>query len=541
MDQHTNHRSHSRFRRGALSLAAWLMIVSFLVFMGLGWLALQLRPDSQRKPLGDVEVRVYCAAGLAKPVEQAIDAYRKTYGVQVELARTSGSGRLYGQIETEAQTGVERGADLYVTADDGLLENGHRAGIIAEQIPLAFQRPVIAVRMESKLEIDSLRDLVNQSPLIEFGVTNDGAAIGRLTRNIAERDGYLKSLIGQAKTESENVMALAQALQNGSLDAAVVWDTTVMQINQQHDSPVLKIAASADSQGLSVSNIALGVVAGTQHPTAVLRFARYLSAVDQGLLHFQNAGFDIVDGDHWEEFPEIHLFCGSMFTPVIEETVRSFASREGVNIYPRWEGCGKLVSAMQSLEDPSLFPDAYLACDQQFLDRVHNAFEPAQVISANQLVLAVRRDSPFEIAEPNDLVQQGLRVGICHPDESALGYLTMLLLSQSPFTGLYEKVKSHAVVTVDVGPTLISQLLAGGLDVAIVYRSNVVSNPSNLRDLKFIPIDDQGANTSRAIQPWAIAKNSQHKQLMGRLFEVLISDDSQSKFDAAGFHWSYKR
>ena len=129
----------------------------------------------------------------------------------------------------------------------------------------------------------------------------------------------------------------------------------------------------------------------------------------------QSYGFFFLAGDDWEQVPEIHLYCGSMFTPVIETAVREFATREGVNLYPRWEGCGKLVAAMRSIEDENLFPDAYLACDESFLLQVQEYFYDPVEVSRNEIVLAVSKTAPSSVESPFALTNSNLRIGICDP------------------------------------------------------------------------------------------------------------------------------
>ncbi|MEM7457556.1 MAG: substrate-binding domain-containing protein [Planctomycetota bacterium] len=506
---------------------------SAIVIAALIFSALLLRPDARRDSASGEVVRVYCASGIAKPVEEVIAAYNEQFGTRIEIVRTGGSGELAGQIRTEFESGVRDGADIYVTADDLLLENAHQNGVIAERFPLAEQKPVIAVAADSGLEFATLKELV-ESPDTRFGVASSRAAVGKLARSIAGRDGVLSSLESQKATDGENVMTLAQALVAGSLDAAVIWDTTVAQLNSAGPEDVLKIACPADSLDEYKSNIAVGVVATTSHPTACLRFARFLTAPEKARASFENYGFSFLPGDIWEEIPEIHLFSGSMFTPVLEEAVREFASREGVNIYPRWEGCGKLVATMQSTEDADMFPDGYLACDMIFLEQVEEHFEPCQILSTNRIVLAVRQDVGHSINQPSDLLSGELRVGLCDPELSALGNLTRKLLSESPYDGLYAEIKDSSAVTVDVGPTLISQLSAGGLDAAFVYRSNVLADDEAAENIRMIELDSS-ASHSVATQPWAVSRSTANPQLMNRFFDWITRPALDQQFDQFGF------
>lgn len=525
-------------RKGVSSFLL-LFLLSVLLVVGLGFLALWLRPDAARDAGLDATVRIYCASGIAKPVQKVIDAYNQEFDAKVEIVRTGGSGELAGQIKTEYETGLVGGADLYVTADANLLEKARDEGIVAERFDLAEQRPVIAVPIDSSWEIKGLKGLVDvplDGKAIRYGVASSRAAVGKLARKIAQREGLLEALESNKATDSENVMTLAQALVAGSLDAAIIWDTTVAQLNQAAtEGPVLKVAALADQLDQWDSEIAVGVVATSESPTAALKFARYLTSPEKGKDSFESFGFQFVEGDHWEEVPEIHLYSGSMFTPVLEEEIRRFASREGINIYPRWEGCGKLVASMKSLQRAQDFPDAYLACDVLFLDEVREFFESVQTVSQNQIVIAVRKGVSIEIQGPADLLNEDLRIGICDPELSALGRLTKLTLSEPPYEGIYDRLNETAAVSVDVGPTLLSQLMAEGLDAALVYRSNVMAHENARKQLKLVELN-QKATSAVATQPWAVSRTTSNPALMGRLFEAISREEIRRRFENYGFN-----
>ena len=131
------------------------MLRSGLSLLILVFLAVQLRPDALRETSRQT-VRIYCAAGMARPVEDIVKAYNAQYGTDVEIVRTGGSGELAGQIKTEFETGLVGGADIYITADDRLLDKAHQSGVIAERFSVAEPRPVIAVPISSEIPIGGL-------------------------------------------------------------------------------------------------------------------------------------------------------------------------------------------------------------------------------------------------------------------------------------------------------------------------------------------------------------------------------------------------
>ncbi len=519
-------------QRGLISNLGLWAIASAMVVVMLAWLALRMRPDVTN-PVGE-SVKIYCAAGVAKPVENAIRIYNDLYDGNVEIVRAAGSGELAGQLKTEFESGLVHGADIYITADDSLLDQFQKSAIVAERFPLATQRPVIAIASTRKNKINSLVEMVNDED-IQFGIASNRAAVGKMTRRIASKEGVLSQLENSKRVETENVMNLAQALVTGSLDAAIIWDTTIQQINQQNDGQLLKLSCLADQNDKVQSNISLGVISSCEHPTAALRFARFLSARNGGLKHFSDFGYRTIPGDQWDEAPELHVYMGSMFTPVLESEVRKFANREGISLYSRWEGCGKLISSMDALSQSELFPDAFLACDAQFMAKVQHYFFPPLDISENSVVLAVANNWTHKVDSIDDALAAGLRIGICDPDQSALGLLTKQILTETQLEHSYQQVKQSAAVVVDVGPTLVSQMLSGGLDVAVVYRSNVMADPAVLKNMAIHPIGEKNTSSSVAVQQWAVSKSTPYPRLMDRLLATMMEAENKERFKRAGF------
>ncbi len=544
------HRSLGLIRRrafGAANAAAILAMSSAAVLVVLVVAVLTLRGEApliqtEDKRADTAPLRLYCAAGVRPTVEKVLADYETRYGVRVEV-HAHGSGTLYGQIKTEVELGTA--PDLYLTAEDSYLDQGRSDGTIAEVIPIGVQRPVLIVAPGNPRGISSLADLAEPASDIDFGIANEGAAVGKKTRAIARDMGILDAIEQRRKTEQETVVALVDAVRVGALDAAVVWDTIAMMTDGVE---IIEDPHPAFRE--HVSRIGIAVVATTERPTEALRLARFLSARDAGLAMFESDGFEVVDGDVWEEDPRIVLYCGSMFRAVFEDTIAEFCEREGVTIDPQWAGCGKLVAQMTALlesgVEPDRFPSAYLACDVQFYDSIHEysgqrIFGEGTIVSENDIVIAVAKGNPHDIRTPEDLLQPGVRVGVCHPTESALGTLTRQMLSSERFNNIYGRVQAQKSVEVDVGPTLVSQILAGGLDAVIVYRSNVMSSAANLDELEVVEIQDGESGLARAVQPWSIAEMSEHKQLMERLFLALRSEESRQRFESAGFHWRASR
>lgn len=284
-------------QRGSASPVLLLAIVSALVIAGLVIAGLTLRGEgplaSNDNPHGpsttDQPLRLYCAAGLRLPTQQILDDYEKQFGVKVEL-HTHGSGTLFGQIRAEAAAG--QGPDLYLTAESSYIDHGRALGLIEEVIPIGTQRAVLIVQAGNPKQITSLSDLVDPARTIDFGIANEGAAIGKKSREIADAIGILEGLESMRKTEQETVVALADAVRFGALDAAIVWDTTAMMTQGVQVVPTNEPAFE-----LGVSHISIGLVSITNRPDEARRLARFITSVDHGLPVYRANGIVPVDDE----------------------------------------------------------------------------------------------------------------------------------------------------------------------------------------------------------------------------------------------------
>ena len=277
---------------------------------------------------------------------------------------------------------------------------------------------------------------------------------------------------------------------------------------------------------LAEQDIEVAVVEDAEAPTEALRFARYLGARDRGQELFAGRGYVPTPGDRWEERPRVVLFAGSMFNQAVEETIDEFAEREGVDVERVYNGCGLLMGQMKA----GAQPDAYLSCDVQFMEVVKERFLPSEMLAENPMVLIVPKGNPRQILELSDLAGENLRIGLAHPEKSALGLLTMQTLEQN---GLLEQVKASGnwVQQAPQGDFLVNAMRAGSLDGAVGYASNAANAREHLDVVPF----DAGGNLAR--QPWAIARTSEHARTLERLRDALTAEESMQRFKALGFNW----
>ncbi len=519
---------------------AWLVTGSSLAVLAVLILLLK-SPWNQASVTGTKPLMLFCANVAIKPVAELLKEYQQTYGVKVEV-RYDGSGALLSTIEVAPDRG-----DLYLAADALHISIARKDRLIAEVIPVLKLRPVVVVKKSVWAELEkqgrpiaNLRDVLRDD--LKLVLANpEMTSIGQLSREVLEKAGLWQAVEKRRKESAPSVVnagtvnEVATAVSTGYRFVGIVWSAIAAQYDGLHAITV------PEFEGLN-ETMQIGVLAKSEQPTAALRLARFLSAADKGAAVFKKHHFEpLPDADVWEDSPTIHLSAGAMLLPGIDEVVKNFGRREGVTVKTSYAGCGLLVGQMKAIKKGGVsdqFPDAYFACDTSFLADVQDWFETGILVATNEILLVVPRGNPQKIMSLDDLARPDLRVGLAHPTNSALGQLTDRLLRKLGLhAAVYAKDRAKPVVHTDAAHLLVNQMRAGALDVAVVYKSNVLSAPTSKEHLEVVTLDRAEAIAG---QPFAVAQESKHKYLMRRLFQVIVAPDNAARFQSLGFHWMYK-
>ena len=454
------------------------------------------------------ELVVYCAAGIKLPVEETARRYQREFGVPVRLQYAS-SGALLNQIEVDPR------GDLYIpAADEPFLRIGREKSLIAEIIPLARFRLVIATRPGNPKNIRHIEDLLRND--VSFAIANEQAAVGKMVKTLLTRSGHWETIRDRAKVFKPTVTEVSLDVKVG-VDAGFVWDSNAKQFGLD----IVMVPELSNSS----SNISVCVLANCGQPAAALRFARYLAAPERGQQAFVKHHYQRHDGDTWVVKPSIRLFSGGVNRAAIQNTLEAFEQREGCRITSVYHGCGTLVGMMKAGQHP----DAYFACDVSYTREVHELFLEATDISKTDMVILVRKGNPQNIARLEDLAEPGLEVGLADDRLSALGTLSRRLLEE---LGVYEAVLKNRKATTPTADLLVSQLISGEpLDAVVVYEANCayVGDQAEIIHINH--------SLATAIQPFAIAAQARHPQLTARLLDTLTTPASRRRFESIGFRW----
>lgn len=486
----------------------WLQTVACVLLAGLSGACSSGDSAGVAKSTGPLVV--YCAASNKAVVEAISREYEAAYHIPIQL-QFGPSQALLSQAE------VSKSGDLFLPADDSYLSMAASHGLIAEQIPIAQMQAVVAVAQGNPKQIKTFADLL-RSDVRVAQASPDAAAIGKLTKEHLTVSGQWDALHKATQVYATTVNEVANSLKVGAVDAGIVFDAVLA------DYPTLE-SVQLPELSTATAHVAVAVLQSSTQPTQALHFARYLSAEDKGLVHYKQRGFQTLAGDTWSEHPELTLFAGSMLRPAIEATLIAFEKREGVTVNRVFNGCGILVAQMNS----GTVPDAYFACDVEFMKAVQPLFDPAVDVAQNELVIVVQKGNPHGIASLKDLTKPGIRVGIGHEKQCAMGWLTQRTLNEG---GLQAEVMKNVVVQSPTGDFLVNKMRTGALDAAVAYLSNAAGAGDALDAVRIT-----GLPCSIATQPFAVRKNSGHHQLSERLLTALRGAASRERFTQEGFRW----
>ncbi|MCI0681144.1 MAG: extracellular solute-binding protein [Gemmataceae bacterium] len=496
-----------------MNVAKTAFIASLALLAGLVGL-LYWQTSGDRNQVG-APIVILSAESFRVPLDAVKLEFEKETNQPVEV-RYGTSQDILTQLSITTKQG-----DLFLPADDSYIELARKKDLVAELLPLASMRAVIVARPGFERPIKSWDDVL--APGVKLGLANpDAAAIGKLLRDHLRQQGRWDAVERANPAMLGTVNQVGNAAQIGSIDVGVMWDAVAASF------PRISRMAVPELKDVK-AQVQIAVAKNSTQPTQALRLARYIAAKDRGLLHLKKQGFEVTpNADAWDERPHLIVFAGSMLRPAIEKTLDEFQKREGVPITTTYNGCGILVGQMKT----GAKPDLYFACDPQFLHMVRDRFDEPTVISKNQLVIAVPKGNEHNLKTLKDLGKPGLRVGVGHEQQCALGAITRETFLQS---GTYAAVRKNVAVQAPSGDLLVVQLRGGSLDAVVAYQSNVTPYA---KDIDAVPVT--GIPCAAPEQPIAIRRNCRYPQLARRLWLALQTEESRQRFEELGFGWEVK-
>ena len=471
---------------------------------------------------GGDPLEIYCAAAMVKTVTTIAKEYEAEFGQSVIIH--SGSSRSILNQLAEAKKG-----DLFLPADESFVAEAERKKLVSDVKNVASMQAVVIVRPGFRKEIKTWDDFIAAGN--NMGLANsEGTAIGKLTKRELQGRGLWDALEATKPNYLGDVNEVGNSVANiGSSDMGITWDVLAHALAQRQ--PGLKMVKLKELESVK-ARVQIAIANSPTQRDHALRFISFLLAKGKGAVHLKQAGYtDVNEGEAMDNQRELVVYAGAMLRPALEESLKEFENREKIRITRVYNGCGILVGQMQVGE----MPDLYFACDTSFMMKVKDQFEESKNVSSNQLMIVVRKGNPKQIFTLDDLSKKGLRVGIGHEQQCALGALTKLAFVTA---SAQPQIMKNVVVQSPTGDFLVNQLIISGekaLDAVVAYRSNVLPFADKVDG---IPIT--GVTCATPAQPIAVAKSSKYPELSRRLCEFLQAEESRQRFEKVGFGWEVK-
>ena len=385
-------------------------------------------------------------------------------------------------------------------------------------LPLADMTPVIAVRQGQSRKA-STRSTTADGDVRVAQANPDAAAVGKLTRD-ALPAGQWEQLKKARTVFKLTVNDVANDITVGAVDAGIVWDATVNQY------PGLEAVASPRAE--QEEGPRLPSPCSRRHssrPPPCVSPATWPRGT-RGWRTSSDRAFEPVEGDVWAETPELRLFAGAMLRPAIEETIQAFEKREGVKVTRVYNGCGILVGQMRDRQQTAR---RLFRLRQSFMNQVHDLFLDADRHLQQQ---PGHRRAEGQPAPDQDAWRTSANRACASASatKSSVPWARSRSRPSSRASCARRSMKNVKVAAPDRRharqPT--AHRLARRRDR--LHQQRRQPDDIEVYAVKDIPC-------AVAVQPWAVGKESQHKQLAGRLLAAIRSQGLRDRFEEKGFGW----
>ncbi len=180
-------------------------------------------------------LRFYCAASQRLVMERVLALYEKEGGHVVHV-QYGGSGAIRAQFTLA-------GADLFLPADVGYLKGLQVED--SERLALVELVPVILVEKGNPHEIRILEDLA--TPKLRLCIGDESTAIGKVSQSVLEAEGLVSSVLKQVVVERPTVTGVAETVELGAVDAAIVWCSTAEVLKDRCEIVAIPKASNVTS------------------------------------------------------------------------------------------------------------------------------------------------------------------------------------------------------------------------------------------------------------------------------------------------------
>jgi len=489
------------------------------------WLAVTGCGRQEERPL-----LCYVGTTMRPAMEELAELFERKTGQRVAIDHAD-AGTLLTKIETD------RRGDLYVSHDP-FAAALTRKGMGVEVWTVAALSPAIAVPKGNAKDIRCLGDLAR--PGLRIGLTDARhSTLGHICPGLFAKAGVQQAIEGNVAMRRRTGGEVADAVAEGELDAAIVWDAVVFARRNELDGitiePAFRPRPEVDAVttptfgpiDLSTIGVRIATLRCSKRLGAAAAFAGFVAS-ERGRAIFAAHGFSPASAPAREvrpapakpprvgsDEPPLYLYCADGIRPAIAECTDAFAVQTGIRVLADYAGSGVLLSRVQR----SKRGDLYLAGSPEYVERAKglDLIRSRHDICYLVPVILVGTGNPKGITTLADLTRPGVRLGIGDPEACAIGKVSQAIFRKNglPLSKLQENLASLSL-TVD---HLATQIQGGDLDGAIVW-SAVAARFAEHGEAIAIP-REQNAISTAAI---AVLRSCGRPQVAGRFVEYLTGD-----------------
>lgn len=218
---------------------------------------------------------VYSGAGLRKPIEELGKMFEEETGIEIQFTY-GGTAQLIGQILT-----VDKG-DVFLPGDVAELEPLREKDKVAEEKPVVYHIPILAVPKGNRADIKSLADLKNPGIKVVLG-DPEANPIGKLSEKILKEKGIFEqvepNIVARAATVNEMFAYLAME----QVDASIIWEDNLVGNDK------IEIVETSDFDEY-IKKVPIVTLKCSKKPESAVQFMDFVSS-SKGIKIWEKWGF----------------------------------------------------------------------------------------------------------------------------------------------------------------------------------------------------------------------------------------------------------
>jgi molybdate transport system substrate-binding protein len=218
---------------------------------------------------------------------------------------------------------------------------------------------------------------------------------------------------------------------------------------------------------------------------------------------------------------DLMLYCGAGLRPPAAELIETFERKYNVKIATDYAGSEVLMSKIRLLGHG----DLYMPGDKYYVDQAANEglILSRQSVSYWVPTILVRKGNPKNIHSLQDLLEDGVKVGLGDATACAIGRISQQILTKNNISmdDMKDNLKFQSLTVNELG----MQIQAGSLDAVIVWDA-MARYYSRHGEQIAIPPEKNVVSTVDI----GILKFTKNRQLAEKFMEFLISEQGREIF-----------